>query len=197
MLMHIKHQILTIIINLLSKSWRIKINGNLPGKPAIVAFWHGNMLPVWKIFAKYTPVAVVSPSKDGEILANLLRKWNYKFIRGSSNKNSKETLKRIVQSANDELILITPDGPRGPLHKFKAGAVVASMRANVPLYFCVVNTKLKIIFSKSWDKFEVPLPFSKISIKVFGPIYIPENSTEEEVKNYIKLAENILNNNNL
>lgn len=195
--MSLKYQIFTNIVNLISRTWIIKISGNIPKEPAIVAFWHGEMLPVWKYFSKFKPIAIVSPSKDGEILANLLKKWNYRLIRGSSDKKSKETLNQIIESAKDSLVLITPDGPRGPLHKFKPGAVVASMRANVGLYLCSVEIKRKIIFKKSWDKFIFPLPFSKILLKISGPINIPSNSIREDVDYYIDLAENILNNNKL
>jgi len=58
----------------ISKTWRITTQGNIPQPPAIIAFWHGYMLPVWKYFSDKNPSALISQSKDGEILAAILEK---------------------------------------------------------------------------------------------------------------------------
>ncbi len=190
-------KIFILLISFIASTWNIKIIGNVPNKPAIIAFWHGLMLPVWKYFSLFEPTAIVSPSKDGELLAQLLKKWNYKLIRGSSDKKSKETMNRLVDLAKNELVLITPDGPRGPTHKFKAGAVVSAMRANVALCLCTVQIKWKIIIRKSWDNFTFPLPFSTITLKISSPIFISQDTSRIEIDNLIKKAENLLNNNQL
>jgi len=165
------------IIILLAKTWRIEVKNILPSNKGIVIFWHGNMLPAWFIFSKTNSFSVVSLSKDGEVLTRILTNWKYNVLRGSSSRNKKEVFNEIIDSANKGLVLITPDGPQGPCNKLKAGALVASARTNVPLYYLKINILSSIKFS-SWDKFELPLPFSKIIIEISNPIYFDNDSKE-------------------
>lgn len=160
---HIKIGI--IFINLISKTWRIKIN--YPEDRGVVAFWHGEMIPVWYAFAKFSSSAIVSNSKDGEILTTLLKKWGLSVIRGSSSKGGKEALELMIDEAKKgNFVLITPDGPQGPAKKMKVGAVLTAIRANVPFYFANVKIEKSRIFEKSWDKFQFPYPFSRIFINI-------------------------------
>jgi lysophospholipid acyltransferase (LPLAT)-like uncharacterized protein len=185
----LSHRLGISLIRLISKTWRYEIIGNIPDKPAIIAFWHGLMLPVWKYFSKYEPKAVVSLSKDGEVLSSLLEKWGYGLIRGSSSKGGKEVLETIVESANNNYTLITPDGPQGPIYEFKPGAVIASQRSGVPLVLCRVKIKSKKIFGKSWDKFQLPCPFTKIILNFSEPIRINTESDKEEIDKLLKYCE--------
>ncbi len=192
MALKFKHKAAIKLLNLISKTWRIKVDGNIPEKPGIVAFWHGSMLPVWRFFKGNEPVGVVSLSKDGEILSQLLKIWGYKLIRGSSSKKGDETLQEIQAAAKEKLVLITPDGPRGPAKKFKAGAVVASQRTGVPIYLCNVKAGSRWVFRKSWDNFILPPPFSIINLHFSEPIFISENSDREQINSYIVYCENEL-----
>lgn len=186
----LKQIVFNFCISLLSKTWKINISGDLPAEPSVVAFWHGEMLPVWKVFSRVKNIeknAVVSISKDGEILANLLRFWDYKLIRGSSSKNAKSTLTDATDQAKKSMVFITPDGPRGPERKFKNGAAVIAFRASVPICFVRVRVSKSKVFTKSWDKFILPLPFSNIDVLISEQYFIPENSSHEEIS--IKIAE--------
>jgi lysophospholipid acyltransferase (LPLAT)-like uncharacterized protein len=189
-----KYKLAVLLLNLLSKSWRIKLEGDFDyqGK-GIIVFWHGFMLPVWKYFGKYKPVAVVSLSKDGEILSQLLEKWNFTLIRGSSSRKGKEVLEDIMNACKQKLLLITPDGPQGPIYKMKAGAVVAASRTHVPIYLCGVFIKKSKIFEKSWDKFRLPFPFTKIILRISKPIIIEKTDNKELIESKIsELETNLL-----
>jgi len=188
-----RYRLAIFLLNIISKTWRYKIEGTLPNSNGIVAFWHGYMLPVWRYFSKYNPFAVVSQSRDGELLSELLSSWGYSLIRGSSSKGSKEALDEITHKASDKIILMTPDGPRGPIYEFKPGAAVASMRAGVTLYLCKVRISWKINFKKSWDNFSLPLPFSKIYINILCIEKINDDSSRDEVDEKIKYCTEFLN----
>jgi hypothetical protein len=187
-----KYKFLFVLLNLISKTWRFEIHGDYPSKRGIVAFWHGYMLPVWKFFSQYNPTAIVSKSNDGEILSTILSDWGYNLARGSSSKGGKEALDLIVEKAKSNLILITPDGPRGPYKEFKSGAVVAAMRSQSSLYLCNVEIKQKYIFKRSWDKFEFPLPFTKIILNFSKPIQLSENLNRNEVSAIIDECQKVL-----
>ncbi len=192
--LNLKYRFVVGIINILSHTWRIRLDKDFDySGNGIIVFWHGFMLPVWKYFSKYKPMAVVSLSKDGEILSYLLEKWNYTLIRGSSSQNGKEVLDNIVNFCSNNLLLITPDGPRGPRYKMKAGAVIAASRVQAPLYLCGVEIKNSWIFSKSWDNFRLPYPFTKISLRVSEKIFIEKTDNKELIDNKIsELETNLL-----
>jgi lysophospholipid acyltransferase (LPLAT)-like uncharacterized protein len=196
MKLRIKHRLAITLLNLLSKTWKFELTGNEPKTLGIIAFWHGYMLPVWKYFSKYSPHAVVSQSKDGDILSGLLSAWNYNLIRGSSSMGSKEALSEITEKARNNLILITPDGPRGPLGEFKPGAVIAAQRSNTPLYLCRVEINRQFVFKKSWDKFRLPLLFAKINLYISEPILIPANAERDTIDDIITDCRNTLQTSN-
>ncbi len=102
-------------------------------------------------------------------------------------------MQQIVNIAKENYVLITPDGPRGPLYKLKAGAIVASKRTQTPIYLIGVDVNKKYISKKSWDKFCVPLPFARIKIKISEPIIISEIATTEEIDDLILKYEYQLN----
>jgi hypothetical protein len=190
MKLELKYKIAVFLLNMLSKTWRFRIvEGDFPEKPAIIVFWHGLMLPGWKLFEGKNPKAIVSLSKDGEILSKLLQKWDFEVIRGSSSKNGKEALEMIINNAQDNFVLITPDGPQGPANKMKAGAVVACQRSGTKLYLCGITIKSKKIFNKSWDKFQLPYPFSKILIRFSDAIKIEKNAEKKEINTIISKYE--------
>jgi len=187
--------ILHKLITLISSTWRIRVFGEYNDTPAVFAFWHGEMLPIWKYFSRKldNKYAVVSLSKDGQILAELLEKWNYSLIRGSSSKNSKDVLGKATELAKNASIFITPDGPRGPARKFKNGAAIIAYRSEVPMYLVRTFISCKFVFKQSWDKFIFPLPFSKIRIVISEKQYIPKEYSREEVAEMIVQIENKIN----
>ncbi|HEY6170847.1 MAG TPA: DUF374 domain-containing protein [Candidatus Kapabacteria bacterium] len=150
----------------LVKTLRFKWSGSpLPDK-CIVAFWHSKMLAGWYA-SKENAVALVSPSKDGDRLTSVLKKWLYTVVRGSSSKKGMEALEEamaMISSSNAKRIVITPDGPRGPAEIMKRGAFIAAKELGLPLIFLHINYRSSYKLTKSWDKFEIPLPFSAVDI---------------------------------
>ncbi len=160
----------------------------------VLAFWHGSMLLSWYIHRRRDLVALISKSKDGDLLSNLLKYWNYTVVRGSSTEGGEVALGILIDYAkNNKSIVITPDGPKGPRHKLKAGAVITSKKSGIPLILMGVGFKNKKHL-RSWDKFEVPRLFSEANIIYSDPIYIKQDLTYEETSETIKKNEEILNN---
>jgi lysophospholipid acyltransferase (LPLAT)-like uncharacterized protein len=154
----------------------------MPDSPAVIAFWHCDMLPVWKLFSNKKVFAVISKNKDGEILSHLLKKWKYNLVRGSSSNGGKEVINKIVNTNDDNAyFLITPDGPKGPKQRCKAGTFVIAQRKQIPLYFvkCEIGWGKK--FRKSWDNFILPLFLSKIEIEFSARIDIPMKASRENI----------------
>ncbi|MGE5314997.1 MAG: lysophospholipid acyltransferase family protein [Acidobacteriota bacterium] len=148
------------------------------GKNCVIAFWHGSMIPGWFFHrpeGEEQASALVSLSKDGTILASVLEDWGFELIRGSSHVGGREALHRMTDLVKEgRTLVMTPDGPRGPRHVMKAGAALAAHRAGVPLVMAGIAIERKKVFPKSWDKFEMPLPFSRVCIWYDTP-FMPES----------------------
>ncbi|HPN37043.1 MAG TPA: lysophospholipid acyltransferase family protein [Melioribacteraceae bacterium] len=181
------------VVNIVCKTCRIRQNiphntKQLLNSDAnyVIAFWHGTMLANWYVNKNKNIVALVSPSKDGELLSNILNKWGYKLQRGSSNKSGKESLDILIELAKqNNTIALTPDGPKGPEKEFKAGAVIIAKKSNLPLILVGVKNKNLYRFKKSWDKFEFPKPFSEIVLNYSEPIMVNSDISYNETSEVI------------
>jgi len=188
------------VLNVLLKTVRIKIiNGEQviklhnEKKNFVVSFWHGSMLIGWYLQREKNISALVSKSKDGDLLANILEKWNYKVVRGSSHIGGKEALEMMLELTKQNYSLaITPDGPTGPIHKMKAGAVVTAKKSYIPLFLIGIGIKKKFVL-KSWDQFEIPKPFTKAVAVYSDPLYVGADLSYEETNQKIIECEAILN----
>jgi len=183
--------ILPTLLDLLTKTLKIEIENekSLQSGNYVLMFWHGKMLAGWWLGKNKNFYAVVSQSKDGEILSRLLKRWNFKLIRGSSSKDSKEVMREMVEVLqNGYPLAITPDGPRGPREEMKIGGLIAAVRAQIPIVLCGIVYEKKKIFN-SWDKFELPKFFSKVKIRLSEPKLFPTGLTKEEYEKIRKELE--------
>ena len=142
------------------------------GFPCVLVFWHGSMLFPWWYLRRRNGAALVSMSKDGQLLADLLEAWGYRVLRGSSSRGNKEAMQSMRDALTDgHLLCVTPDGPRGPMHEMKMGALRAAQTMEVPLLMISVGYR-RCWRLKSWDRFEVPVPFTRATVRVAGPLRI-------------------------
>lgn len=194
------HFILVHLVNVLCKTLRIteknksvideleKSNRNY-----VLAFWHGSMLLPWYIHRGKRMIALISKSKDGDLLARVLKNWKYGVIRGSSSTGGDVALGIMVDyGKNKHSITITPDGPRGPRHKLKAGAVIAAKKSGLPLILAGVGIEKKRSLN-SWDKFSVPNFFTKVGVIYSEPVYVDNSLSYEETSKIIDECEVKLN----
>ena len=155
----------------------------------VLAFWHGTMLLPWFLHRDDGFAALTSKSKDGDLLAKQLKHWNYKVVRGSSSKGGDVALGIMIDLAkNGFSIAITPDGPRGPEYKFKAGAVVTAKKSNVPVVLIGIGIKSKKKL-KSWDKFQIPNPFTNVKVIYSDPVYVDAKLSYDETSKIIDECE--------
>lgn len=164
-----------------------KIAGN---QVFIVAFWHGELLLQSlicnKFLNRHQKVSVlISQHFDGELIARVIQYFGINALRGSSSKGgAKALLEAIKKIKQNEYIIITPDGPSGPYHSVADGIVLLAQKSKVPI---VISRVLYQSFweFKSWDKFKIPKPFSKVICVIKEPLNI-ESLTLEEAKNLIQ-----------
>ncbi|MEY3386559.1 MAG: hypothetical protein RIR53_1370 [Bacteroidota bacterium] len=176
-----KAKLFSLLVRTLARTWRIHIEGGVPTSPCIVTLWHGEMLPTLATFGPFHSIVLVSPSQDGKILQQLLRDWGHTIVEGSSSKGGKQALEQLVALAPSNIILITPDGPRGPARQSKPGAVVAAQRSGVPIVQVRMRATTVYTFQRSWDRFQVPLPFSRITLHISGAVTIGRDLSQQDI----------------
>ena len=179
------------ILRLIYRTVRIvPVNMTIP-ENGIIAAWHDEMLGVFRFFSDSHAMAMVSQSDDGSLAEQFLQKWKYRFIRGSQHRGGKEGLSQIAQLSNDNIIILTVDGSKGPRHRMKPGAVIASHRSGAPLYLCRVNGR-GFRLKKSWDRLLICYPFTRMEITISGPIFISAEANKEQLtKSIIEYGEQL------
>ncbi len=174
------------IFRLQEKFTRIAEYNNPNLSPCIYVMWHANQLLVHGIEDKANLNILISNSIDGEIVARTSEKWGFKVIRGSSGKKGavESTMQMLRKLNNGESVAIMVDGPSGPLHKVKNGAIKLAQKTGVPIVTANWYSPQKTFRSlPSWDKMKIPIGYCEI-INTYGkPIYIKEDATSEEIAN--------------
>lgn len=182
----LEYKLLPFLINVLVGTLRFKFSKDFTPKNAIYIFWHSQMIAGWYLFKDKKAAAIVSQSEDGGILTNLLKSWDYKVSRGSSSKGGKEALQELIEYGKKGYpIVITPDGPRGPVNEIKNGALIIAYGCNIPIIPVKINYSSKKILGKSWDKFQIPCPFAKCTVTI-GSEYLYKKYLEEKELNDFK-----------
>lgn len=157
-------------------------NPNL--KPCIYAMWHANQFLVHGLEDKANTSILVSNSIDGEVVARAVEKWGFKVVRGSAGKKGavESTMQMLTRLKKGECVGIMVDGPHGPLHKVKNGAVKLAQMSGAPIVPAHWYSPQKTFINlPSWDKMTTPLGDCKI-LNLYGePIYVNENATDEEL----------------
>ncbi|WP_341788514.1 MULTISPECIES: lysophospholipid acyltransferase family protein [unclassified Rickettsia] len=175
-------------------------NGNkekfLNEQGVIFAFWH-NMLALSPAMFKGMPdiYALISPHLDGKILNDLVDKFGCKVIVGSSNKNPLGALRSIIEKLSQGAnVIITPDGPKGPVYKVNSGITEIAYKYNKKL-IPVVSTTSRCFRLKSWDKLIIPLPFGTIKVIIGSPLELTDNKVQNHMnleKYLVNLTENLI-----
>ena len=148
---------------------------------SVYALWHGEQILPLCLNSGRNIVAMCSMSKDGEIQAGVLKDFGYIAVRGStSNRAQRALIETLRYAKKGHYVAFTVDGPKGPMHKVKSGLLLVSQRIGIRLIPISAISKNSLTFKKSWDKFKVPLPFSK-TVAVYGnPIKIEQDDNLEE-----------------
>lgn len=158
-----------VFLQSLAASWRFSEHNRqdfdalrTARKPFLLAVWHGQLMVAVLANRHRDFAAMASTHGDADLMARMMVNWGYRFVRGSSSKGGREALLKMVEHLQaGEHFAITPDGPRGPRGVPKPGALVAAVRANVPIVTMYVEVSRAWRF-RSWDRFCVPKPFARV-----------------------------------
>ena len=158
--------------------------------PILICSWHNSFLLVARYF-KHTNIslwAVSSTHKDSEIMASILKNWNFKLIKGSSTRGWRNVIKKMMGlfQHSGNIIAVTNDGPKGPPFVAKKGSVSLALKQQVQI-IAVSATASQCWKLPSWDQTIIPKPFSTIYIQ-FAPAFIdnpPKTQEAEAISQYM------------
>jgi lysophospholipid acyltransferase (LPLAT)-like uncharacterized protein len=148
-------------------------------RSVIPVYWHQHIvfgIQALRLLEPYglTPGFLITPSVDGTAPAMLARRIGGHVIRGSSTHTGARALRDFYEAIVKQQVspAITPDGPRGPVHEFKQGAVVLAQLTGKPILPIAVSASRTLRFT-TWDRFELPVPFSRVQISIGDPVIVP------------------------
>jgi lysophospholipid acyltransferase (LPLAT)-like uncharacterized protein len=183
----LKSMILSGLISTLNSLARIKYTGFTDfvdrkkiDRPVLVVSWHGTLLVPLYCFRGLNLVIMNSLSDDGEIMVKLLNRFGYCSVRGSSSRGGMRGLLEMIRMVKGGMnASLTVDGPRGPRHEVKPGMVMVAQKSGGYILPLGVACSHKLTLN-SWDKTEIPLPFSRVIMHCGRPFLIDAATSVEE-----------------
>jgi lysophospholipid acyltransferase (LPLAT)-like uncharacterized protein len=156
--------------------------------PALFCVWHNRLalcLIAYYAFARQRPptagmATMVSASRDGAFLTGILDCFKVQPVRGSSSRRGPQALLELTTWAERGYDLsLTPDGPRGPRYVVQDGVMSLAQVTGLPIIPFSYNLTWKVCL-KSWDRFQIPLPFARCEMNIGMPLRVPRHASDEE-----------------
>ncbi len=163
---------------------RAAVVGTPPNERYIGALWHNRLLLLPHVLRTFLPnrqgAALISPSRDGDLLADLVTRFGYEVVRGSSSRRGAAAMLQladVISGGRDAVI--TPDGPRGPAYQIGGGIVFLAQKSGAAVI--PINMEYESCWRlKSWDRFILPRPFSTVRVVFGAPHQVRATSSDAE-----------------
>jgi lysophospholipid acyltransferase (LPLAT)-like uncharacterized protein len=177
------------LINALGHTLRWRVEGlqhldtiHASGRQPVMAFWHGRILPATFYFRRRGIVVITSENFDGEWIARIIEHFGYGTARGSTSRGGRKAILQLVRDMKaGRAAGFTLDGPRGPARVAQAGAVwLASATGNPLLPFHLEASSHWSL--RSWDRTQIPKPFSTVALVVGEPMEVAREGTDETLE---------------
>ena len=186
-------------MRLLGPTWRLDRSGLAAfeaaisqGRRCIFAVWHARVLPLAWTHRGRGIVVLVSRHRDGQLIARIIERLGFATSRGSSTRGGEEGVMDMLRQAEEgRLIGITPDGPRGPAESLKPGLVYLASRSGLPIV-PIATASRRCWRLRSWDRFRVPRPFTRVVVAYGEPIPVPPGIEGETLEAWRARVESAL-----
>ncbi len=181
--------IFSALISFIGRTARFHVEGwehwqtaNAGGRVPVYAFWHNRIFLATYFFRHRRIVVMTSQSFDGEYIARFIQRFGYGAARGSTTRGGTGALVEMMRLVKSGLpAAFTVDGPRGPAHIAQPGAILLAKKTGAPVLPFSINVKRKFAVP-SWDKLQVPLPFSRVTVRIGAPLYVPSDAGDEIIE---------------
>lgn len=179
-----------VLINLIAKTIRFEVEGwenfeqiERDGKIPIYTFWHDRIFLGTYFFRQRGILVMSSESFDSEYTARFIQRFGYGIIKGSSTRGGIRALTEMIRKMREGFPAgFTLDGPKGPRYVAKSGACLLAKKTGNPLMPFLLEPQ-KFWQIGSWDKLQIPKPFTTAKVFISKPIYISSEANDEELEN--------------
>ena len=167
--------------------WRVEgldhLDGVLAaGRQPVLTFWHGRILPATLYFQRRGIVVITSENFDGEWIARIIKRFGYDTARGSSSRGGLRALLKLVRDMETgKAAAFTVDGPRGPARVAQPGAVWLAKETGNPVVPFHLEASAHWT-ANSWDRTQVPKPFSTVALVIGAPLEVPRDATADQLE---------------
>ncbi|MDX1934521.1 MAG: lysophospholipid acyltransferase family protein [Capsulimonadales bacterium] len=186
--------ILSLATRLLYATLRVRVEGETDPEAlcreyggVILVAWHGqSLVPIARSAGK-NYYGMVSLSRDGDFLTECFRQLGWRTVRGSTGRHGVLAMKSALSLLRKPgtVLAITPDGPRGPARRAHPGVILLAGRSNCPILPVGIGIRHAWQLN-SWDRFRIPLPFSRVRW-IFGqPIFVDPTDDPEEIRRLLE-----------
>ncbi len=159
------------------------------GRQPIMAFWHGRILPATVYFKNRGIVVITSENFDGEWIAGIIRRFGYGTARGSTSRGAVKALVQLKRDmAAGKPAAFTIDGPRGPAQVAQPGAVWLAKASGNPIVPFHIESD-RHWTAKSWDRTQIPKPWSNVAIAIGEPLEVPPAADEAAIEHARQLLQ--------
>ncbi len=149
-------------------------------RAGLVAFWHGEQLPLIGMRPAGRLVAPVSTSPDGQLQEAVLRRVGIDGVRGSRGHGGAAAVRGLLRALRDGAVaLIAVDGPSGPREEVKPGVVYLAQRTGLPVWPVVVAVARGHRLRRAWDRYLLPRPFTRTVVLVGEPFHVDRDASAE------------------
>lgn len=149
---------------------------------SIIVFWHNRIFLTTVFWREYDITIMVSQSFDGEYISRIAQRFGYGVVRGSSTRGGLAGLKKMTTLLRRGISMsFTIDGPLGPRYKVKPGAITLAKHTGVPIEPVLIEPK-KYWTINSWDKLQIPKPFTRAKVFIANPIFVSPEADHVELK---------------
>jgi lysophospholipid acyltransferase (LPLAT)-like uncharacterized protein len=161
------------------------------GKPPILAFWHGRILPATYFFRNRGIVVMISLNFDGEWIGRTIQRFGYEVARGSTSRGGARALVQMRRElAEGKPVGFALDGPRGPARVAQPGAVFLAGATGCPILPFHFEAN-RYWSAGRWDRTQVPKPFARISLAVGEPMHVSDTRAETIERSRVALEETL------
>jgi lysophospholipid acyltransferase (LPLAT)-like uncharacterized protein len=174
------------LINLIGRTVRFEVEGwehwetaTRDGRIPVYAFWHEGIFLTTYWWRRRDIVVMTSQSFDGEYIARFIQRFGYGAARGSSTRGSVGAVIEMIRLMRlGQATAFTIDGPKGPRHVAKMGAVLLAKKTGHPVLPVTVTPASYWSLTRSWDAMRIPKPFTAARVAIAAPIFVPPDANE-------------------
>lgn len=144
----------------------------------ILCLWHSRTIPPMARYRDRSWAILISLSRDGDLIWRILETLGYSALRGSSGPSGARVLASCIKLLRGgKVVTVTPDGPRGPSGVLQEGVVLMARKSGRPMVPLGSSARWRLTM-RSWDRFMIPLPYSRAVILWGDPVYVPKDADE-------------------